>query len=415
MNHRILLVHFTPPGVVGGVEHIMDHHIRLLESRGFQVQVVAGRDEGSTVPVTVIPEIDVARPHSVALESQLASGVVGPDFWAARQRILDRLGPLVDASDTVIVHNAMTLHFCLPLTTALWALVSRRPAARMIAWCHDLSWSNPLYQPFMFDAYPWNLLRLAAPGVTYVAVSEERRQELATLWESGSSDLSVIPNGIDAAEFFRLSARGREIAEMCRVFDRDVVLLLPVRITRRKNLELAIGAVATLVERGVDALFLISGPVAPHHPSRSIAYLDELKALCSELGVSDRVIFLADALGANLDREHVSELFAMADVLVFPSAQEGFGIPVLEAALARLPLVLSDIPIFREVGGVDARYIPLTSTPDKIATAITASLDTPQSRQYRRVLKTYSWDRIIDDRLAPLLTDGRTSRVESTV
>jgi mannosylglucosylglycerate synthase len=405
MTRSVVIVHYTPPGVVGGVEHIIYQHARLLESRGFSVTLVAGRNEGAALPVTVIPEIDAAREDSATLEAQLAAGAVPPAFWEARNRILDALLRLAGSADRVLVHNAFTLHFSLPLTAALWTLAVRAPAGKYLAWSHDLSWTNPLYQPTMHPGYPWNLLRLPAPGVRYVTVSDARRHELGRLWEGLGVPVVTIPNGIDVPTFLRLSPRIRDLYHELRLAERDAVLLLPVRITRRKNIELAIRATAELRDRGLDVLFLVSGPVAQHHPGRSATYLTELKALRDELGLGRRVRFLADEMGTNFDVEEVAHLYTLADLLLFPSEQEGFGLPIVEAALARVPAVLTDIPIFREVGGAEAYYVGLDWDAGRIAEVICAALDERPSRSYRRALRTYSWERILDTAILPLLID----------
>jgi glycosyltransferase involved in cell wall biosynthesis len=403
MSRRILVVHYTPPRVVGGVESVILEHARLLTERGFEVQIVAGQEGSSGMRVHVVPELNVAAPEAVALENELAQGLVGPRFWHMRGRILERLVPLASGAHRVIVHNALTLHFSLPLTSVAWHLAATVARRRVIAWCHDLSWTNPLYVSTMHPGHPWDLLRYPAPGVQYVTVSSERRGELLALWGVQVEDVIVVPNGIDPMAFLRLSPTARDIARRHHLADRDMVLLLPVRITRRKNVELAIRAVKALANRGVDVLFLVSGPTAPHHPVRSMTYLDELKQLCASLAVEERVIFLADTRDANLTTQTVSELYALSDALLLPSTQEGFGLPILEAGLARVPVILTNIPVFREVGGEHVHRFDLQDDPDTIAAKILGVLEGAQSRLYRRVLREYSWDSIIEGRLLPLL------------
>jgi glycosyltransferase involved in cell wall biosynthesis len=176
-----------------------------------------------------------------------------------------------------------------------------------------------------------------------------------------------------------------------------------VRITRRKNIELGIRVVQELKDHGLDVCFVISGPVAPHHPGRSRGYLEELKVLRAHLHVEQEVLFLADALGFNLTSDEVAELYQLADILFFPSAQEGFGLPILEAGLSRVPVVLSDIPIFREVGGDDVVLFELNDPPDTIAASVMRLLQHPSSRLYRRILRDYRWDSIVDRKIMPLL------------
>lgn len=404
MATRLVVIHYTPPGVIGGVEHVMHEHIELLSARSVRVQVVAGRPGAPELRTHVIPEIDAAGAQNALIEGELALGAVTPRFHRARQAIRDKLDALVADADVIIAHNAFTLHFCLPLTAALWEIAGRRAPGSVIAWCHDLAWTNPLYLPAMHDGYPWDLLRVPAPNTRYVTVSDERLLELEGIWDGQEGDVRVVPNGIDVPDFLRLGDVTREIAERYRLFDRHLVLLLPVRITRRKNIELGLRAVRSLKDRGFDVLFLISGPEAPHHPGRSRSYLAELKALRETLDLEDNVVFLADDMGTNLDDRSVGELYELVDGLLFPSAHEGFGLPILEAGLARVPAIVSDIPIFREVGGDDVSRFPLSAEADTIAREILAAVDTRAGRLRRRVLAEYRWEALVDRDIMQLLS-----------
>lgn len=400
---RVLVIHYTPPGVIGGVEHVIREQVRLLEARGCEVEIVAGRRGHARLPIHVIPEMDAARPQGVRIERELAAGRAGADFSRLRGRIRSQLEPLIRRADVVIAHNALTLHFSLPLTAALFEIAEHRQPGTMIAWSHDLAWSNPLYTAALHTGYPWDLLRRPAPNTRYVTVSRERKLELAALWGRGEDDITVIPNGIDVAATLGLSCTTREIASRYDLFDRDAVLLLPVRITRRKNIEAGIRAARELKDQGLDVRFLISGPVAPHHPRRSMQYLADLKRLRAELRLDDEVVFLADALGVRLSMRTVRELYRVADVLLFPSEQEGFGLPILEAGLMRLPVVASDIPIFRELGQDDIVTFGLGDPADRIAERITAALHSGPSRLYKRAVRDFRWDAIADRLIMPLL------------
>jgi glycosyltransferase involved in cell wall biosynthesis len=90
-----------------------------------------------------------------------------------------------------------------------------------------------------------------------------------------------------------------------------------------------------------------------------------------------------------------AELLDHAFALVHASLDEGFGIPLIEAMSAGTPIVVSDIPIFREVGADAAGYFPATD-PDAAAAAIRA-LERPEmwrarSARGRHVAANYDWD-----------------------
>ena len=101
----------------------------------------------------------------------------------------------------------------------------------------------------------------------------------------------------------------------------------------------------------------------------------------------------------------VVDLYAMADVLVFPSESEGFGIPMLEAGLHRMPIVCSDIPALRETGGDDPIYVPPDASGEVIADAIEHALSAPVMKMRQRA-QTHDWRRVLRDRVLPVILDN---------
>jgi glycosyltransferase involved in cell wall biosynthesis len=178
-------------------------------------------------------------------------------------------------------------------------------------------------------------------------------------------------------------------------------------LTRRKNIELAIAIVAALRRRSdLDIRLLVTGPPGPHNPANE-AYLVELLEQCRRLQVPDAIHFLHRVdpqAPRTLDATTVAELFTVADALLFTSRDEGFGIPILEAGLARLPVFCTDIPAFRESGGDEVTYFGLGSSEEQVAELILDSLESdPRYRLRQRVLREYSWWRLVHDCLVPLL------------
>jgi len=97
-------------------------------------------------------------------------------------------------------------------------------------------------------------------------------------------------------------------------------------------------------------------------------------------------------------------LYHWSDALLFPTLQEGFGLPVLEAGLARLPIFCTDLAVLREAGGADVHYFAPDAAPATVAAQIRAVLDAPgPARLRRRVLRDYNWDAIYSNGLLPLL------------
>jgi glycosyltransferase involved in cell wall biosynthesis len=417
---RIAILHYAGPPIIGGVEHTMAVHSRLFIEHGHSVSVIAGRGEKfrDDVDFVHIPEVDSRHPEVLAIGEALAAGEVPPTFYDLRDRLVERLSAAMQGHDACIAHNVLTLHKNLPLTAALYNLTHRATAEvaptqspGVIGWCHDFAWVRPQYQPVLHEGYPWNLLSHPWPGVRYVVVSEAQRTELARLFAVSQDQITVVPPGVELAEFDQWTETTRRLVAELDLLAANPLLLLPARITRRKNIELAIRITAALKAAGRQPKLVVTGPPGPHNP-KNAAYLDALRDLRRELDVIDAVIFVYE-VGADgrsplqVDDTTVANLFHLADSLLFPSTAEGFGIPVLEAGMARLPIFCSDIPPFRETANGAAEFFRLDEPPATIARRIVITLDADRaSRLRRRVLHEYTWEAIFVQRIEPLLRES---------
>lgn len=106
-------------------------------------------------------------------------------------------------------------------------------------------------------------------------------------------------------------------------------------------------------------------------------------------------------------RSHrLHQLYEQAHLLVFPSRGEGFGMPILEAFAHRLPVVLSDIPVFREVAGSAAWYVP-PENPEAWDEIMERSLyDVMERREHTtrgvRRLRRFTWGNTVNRYLESL-------------
>ena len=107
----------------------------------------------------------------------------------------------------------------------------------------------------------------------------------------------------------------------------------------------------------------------------------------------------------------IADLYRVADLLVVPSADEGFGLPVLEAGLARLPMVCTDLPVLRELAGDAATYLQARAGAAAWAEVIGRVLrDDGRVRLRRRIRAAYSWEAIGTTMLEPLLVEAAGAR-----
>jgi glycosyltransferase involved in cell wall biosynthesis len=275
-----------------------------------------------------------------------------------------------------------------------------------VAWHHDLAWTQERYRCVLHEGRPWDLLRTPWPGVEQVTVSSSRRAELAGLLGIAADSIRVVRNGLDVAAELALDPETVRITDWMRVLERDPVLLTPTRLLPRKNIELALSVVAGIRRMGRPAALLVSGPVDPHDPAAA-GYLRRLLALRTDLDLDGAAWFVAVDAGAVPSDRVVSDLYRLADALFLPSREEGFGLPVLEAALHRLPIVATDLPVLREVAGEAATWLDPDGDPDVIARAVIARLEAdPEASLWRRVRREYSWPAVYRDEIEPLLSAG---------
>ena len=402
---NVAILHYSVPPVVGGVESVIAHHARLMAADGHSVRLIAGRGSalGDNIPLVSLPLVDSQHPRVLVLKEQLSCGDVTGDFDSLRDELAAQLQNALANVDVLIAHNVCSLNKNLALTAALHKLHLERKLPCLILWHHDLSWTTPRYLPELHEGYPWDLLRTDWDRTRHVVVSALRRRELTELLKIDPQSIHVIPNGVDAARFYKLEVQTRELLEQTKLLDAAPVLLLPVRITRRKNIELALYVLSELRKSFLEAALVVTGPLGPHN-LRNREYFEELKSLRAQLGLQNSVFFLAEFSDSFLPDEVIADFFRIADALIFPSREEGFGIPLIEAAFSHLPVFCADIPPLRELGMDDAYYFSPDENPAVLANAITNYFQSNlPARLAMRARTSFRWEAIYQEHIAPLL------------
>jgi glycosyltransferase involved in cell wall biosynthesis len=398
-------LHYAAPPVVGGVESVLGHHARLMADDGHKVTIIAGRgaQTDDRIPFVSLPIADSRHPDILSVKAELDSGRIPDHFKDLTIRLTDGLVELARGVDYVIAHNVCSLAKNLPLTAALKALSERSGAPHLILWHHDLAWTTPRYQAELHEGYPWDLLRTDWPLSTQVVVSRLRQQELAKLLNVPLKRICIVPNGVDASHFLKLETKTLIYIRRLNLLAAEPLLLLPVRITPRKNIELAIRTLALLRESFRHAALVVTGPLGPHNPA-NVKYFEKLVTLRAELGLEDAVFFLAELSDEYLPDAVIADFYKLADALFMPSREEGFGIPVLEAGLSGLPIFCADIPPLRELGEDQASYFLPDEDPEVVAGLIVNRLGEELTFGMRvRVRTGYTWEQVYTEEIKPLI------------
>ena len=209
----------------------------------------------------------------------------------------------------------------------------------------------------------WNLLlgQSARGAARLIAVSEATRRDLMHYY---SVDATVVHHGVDE-RLFELG-RGPEV-------DGEKMLLCVSTLHPHKNLVRLVRVFARFRERHPEWRLVIAG-MRGHHAKAVEAAAGE--------GVT---------ITGWISREKVYGLYAQARAFVYPSLFEGFGMPVVEALAAGLPVACSDIPVLHEVGGEGGSVVYFNPLNDE---AMLSALEGLVGRSGdRQAAWGFSWER----------------------
>ncbi len=418
---RIAIVHYSSPPVIGGVEFVLEAHAREMLKHGYEVKVIAGRGERfhKKIPIIIIPEADSLSKTNKRINAELEKDIVSAKFHRATEKIYRKLTQGLKNVDLTIIHNVLTMHFNLPFTAALEKYVrehkkkrftpplsatkrySKVRGAGFIAWCHDATFNDPVYKKKTKNKYPWNMISKPIPKVKYVTISKERQRQLSHLFRVNPRKITVVPDGIDHKSFLDLNEKALEVFKRFNLFNQDLVMLLPTRMVKRKNLELAIEITKEL-NKNLGSALIITGPPDPHNID-SMRYYRSLKNLRNKSKTKGKVIFLYEE-GIKVGYSMLKSLYLLCDMLLFPSTQEGFGIPLLESGLVNFPVACANIPPLKEIGERDVHYLDLKKSPEELASGIIKYYRRqPTIPMFKKVLREYTWESIFTQRIEPLL------------
>jgi len=391
---KIALLHYSTWPEMGGVQNVMRDQAVMLHKAGHQVKVLtgAGIDSGEGYEFVLMPELTPDFELNKSVTAVLTRGQSDQSFSQYRSTLVEALRAQLTGVDVTIVHNVFTTHNNLALTRALHDLA---PTHKMVAWTHDLTATNSDVALPNPTQPPWNMMRLSSPHLTYVATSELRARELKEHLKPAVG-AKVIPNMVDPARLFMVTNEMRESLISVGLSWRDFVFFLPAPILVRKNIDFAIAVVTRLKELERNPLLFITGAKVASSPASEHYGAFLRQSLSPELQA--HIVFVSDFFEVQDDT--MRDLYLLSDCLLFPSRQEGFGLPLLEAALYRLPVWCQDIPAFRALGG-DGAF--LLNDIAKLSEAVKWLESQPTYRQQQQCRRLFDPNNIYSEYYEPFL------------
>ena len=230
-------------------------------------------------------------------------------------------------------------------------LVRVLPASRTVVSCHDLDAVREAL-PASRERYRLSAL-LAGPildglalAARVVCLTEATRHELVANGVCAADRVSVVPNGVDSTCSPRPDPRAdRHVEQLLGPAPRDAVEILHVGSTvGRKRIDTLLEVVARLRKQIPEVRLMRVGG----------EFTRAQRAMVGRLGLADRIAVLPF-----VDRATLAAVYRRASLVLLPSEREGFGLPVVEAMACGTPVVASDLPVLREVGGTAVSYCPV--------------------------------------------------------
>ena len=211
-----------------------------------------------------------------------------------------------------------------------------------------------------------------------VTVSESSRRDISSAFEIDADRISVVPNGIDASQFYPLPDATADPLQLISTASADQPLKGTTHLVR---------AVSLLRETHPGIRLTIIGKPKVGGPT---------ERLIGELQLNDDIEFRS-----SLTTAEIRELYSRAGIAVVPSEYEGFGLPAGEAMACGVAVVSTDGGALPEVVGDTAVIVP-AGNASALANGIGSLIDDPIQRTAlaragrERILAEFSWQRAAD-------------------
>jgi glycosyltransferase involved in cell wall biosynthesis len=402
---NIAILHYSCPPVVGGVEEIVRQQASLLHRHYHPIKIFAGDGSQFTedFAIEINPLLSSRHPEILKLQQDPVKNYRRIQGMA--DTIFEYLNDSLQNFKILIAHNVLSMHYNLPLTLALHKLADIK-TIKVVNWNHDSPYFYKNHSKEL-ERKPWLILKKYNPNISYITISPCRAKEFQALYET-KKKISVIPNGIDPIRVFRLGKTTVRLIKENNLFTTDLLMIQPTRLHSRKNIELSIEVLRAFHDKGIKTKLLLAGAYDPHE-RKTLNYYNKLKDLAESLQVHKHIVILAEYVfesGEKMtaDWDTMRDLYHISDLLFLPSKQEGFGIPLLEAGMLKLPIACSDIDPFKFIAEENAFYFSLRDHSKEIAENVLEFLGQLRThRMYRRVFRDYIWDNIYNDLLRPFL------------
>lgn len=375
----LMLTWEYPPRIVGGIARVVHDLSHKLVKNGHDVTVVTYK-EGDTPEFENDKGVKVYRVENYMIKpNNFTDWIMQLNFTltAKATQIINEQGKFdcIHAHDWLVAYSAKTLKdsFQIPIVSTIHATEAGRNSG-----IHDD------VQRYINDT-EW---LLTYESTEVIVNSNYMKCELQRLFGLPFEKINVIPNGININNFNGITKDydfRRKYA-----MDNEKIILYIGRLVYEKGVQHLISAMPKIINGYNDTKLIIGGKGGMY---------DELREQAKNLGIENKVYFTG-----YLSSKEVQKMYKCADIAAFPSTYEPFGIVALEAMLAGVPTVVSDIGGLNEI--VDHGINGMKSyagNSNSIADSVLALLYNHQlcnnivKNAKTKVKQEFNWNKIAQD------------------
>lgn len=376
----LMLTWEYPPRVVGGISKVVYDLSHKMVKEGNEVTVVTYKDGDNVKYYENDKGVEVYRVDNYMIRpNNFIDWIMQLNFnmITKANEIINKNGKfdVIHAHDWLVAYSAKSIKesYNIPLISTIHATESGRNSG-----IHDET------QRYINDS-EW---MLTYESSEVIVNSNYMKNEVQRLFGLPYDKINVIPNGVNLQLFSNVNVDydfRRQYA-----MDNEKIILYVGRLVYEKGIQNLIAAMPKILDRYNDSKLIICGRGG---------MIDELREQVKYLGIDNKVYF-----AGYCDSKKMQKMYKCADVAVFPSTYEPFGIVAIESMLSGTPTIVSDVGGLNEIveHGVTGMK-SYAGNANSIADSVLALLFDPKlcanisQNAIKKVKENYNWAKITDN------------------
>ena len=376
----LMLTWEYPPRVVGGISKVVYDLSHKMVKEGNEVTVVTYKEGDNVKYYENDKGVEVYRVDNYMIRpNNFIDWIMQLNFnmITKANEIINKNGKfdVIHAHDWLVAYSAKSIKesYNIPLISTIHATESGRNSG-----IHDET------QRYINDS-EW---MLTYESSEVIVNSNYMKNEVQRLFGLPYDKINVIPNGVNLQLFSNVNVDydfRRQYA-----MDNEKIILYVGRLVYEKGIQNLIAAMPKILDKYHDSKLIICGRGG---------MIDELREQVKYLGIDNKVYF-----AGYCDSKKMQKMYKCADVAVFPSTYEPFGIVAIESMLSGTPTIVSDVGGLNEIveHGVTGMK-SYAGNANSIADSVLALLFDPKlcasisQNAIKKVKENYNWAKITDN------------------